>query len=177
MALSPAFYEIAESLCSNHACSVLYSAIRKISESENFTDLTEISLHEDKITGISLNSAKANRILSDFAATANAMLSSEEYSVFSVPLGNLTGVPLLSGRGSKVPLRVIPMGNTDASIISDFSEAGINQTKHSVYIKARIKLRLMAPFSDKITETETTLPLAETVIVGDIPSLYAAGIK
>ncbi|MBQ2940603.1 MAG: sporulation protein YunB [Clostridia bacterium] len=175
--MSSAYTALAEAGVSSLARSALYSAINSVSENRDFLSLTEIFEDEGNIRGLSLNSAKANKIASLFASEANAVLSKEEYSVFSIPVGNLTGIPLLSGRGFKIPLRIVPLGSIDATVKSDFSDAGINQTKHSVYIDAKVTLRLMAPFSDKVTSLSVTIPLSETVIAGDIPFFYAPGIK
>ncbi|MBR6720165.1 MAG: sporulation protein YunB [Clostridia bacterium] len=173
--MSSAFSVLAESGASNIARAALYEALNSVSESEDFSDLSVILRENGKICGISLNSAKVNKITSSFASKANSTLAKDDYSVFNLPLGNLTGIPLLSGRGMKIPLRIVQLGSIDATVSSEFSSAGINQTKHSVYINAKVSLRLMAPFSDKVTETEMLLPLSETVIAGEIPSLYASG--
>ena len=174
---SPAFMLLAESGCKNHTESAMYNAVLAVSEKEDFSNLAEIMISDEKITGITLNSEKVNRIRSLFAEKANALFSGNEYSEFSIPIGNLTGIPLLSGRGFKIPLRTIPLGGVEADIFSDLCDAGINQTKHSVYIKAKATVKLMYPFSSTISVSETTIPLSETVITGEIPDFFASGEK
>ena len=175
--VSPVFMSLAKAGGENHIRTVLYSAILSISEKENCKDLAKIIRENGKITGITFDSESANKIRSHLATEVNHLLSKEEYSTFTIPVGNITGIPLLSGRGMKIPIKIVPLGSMDADIVSDFSEAGINQTKHSVYIKIKAGVSLMSPFSSAKTETETTVPLAETIIVGENPHLYASGIK
>lgn len=146
-----------------------------VSESEDFCSLSDIKETEGKITSISLNTKNANKIRAVLAEKINSMLSEEKHSTFHIPVGNLTGNPLFSGRGFEIPIRIIPLGSIDADICSELTDAGINQTKHSVYIKTSAKVSLMTPFSSAVTETKTNIPLTETVIVGDIPHLYAGG--
>ncbi len=177
IALSPVFNNLATAGCENHTRAVLYSAVYSVSENEDFSAISETNEQNGKITSISLNAKNTNRIRTLIATKINTLLADEDYSTFSVPVGNLTGIPLLSGRGFKIPLKIVPLGSADADIVSDFSDAGINQTRHSVYVKASVKVRLMTPFSSSVTETTTKIPLTETVIVGDIPHLYAGGSK
>ena len=173
IALSPAFANLATAGVENYTRSILYSAVNSVSESEDFSSLSDIKEQNGKITSISLDAKSANRIRSLIASSLNSALAKEEYYEFSIPVGNLTTIPILSGRGFKIPLKIVPLGSVDADIVSDFSDAGINQTKHSVYVKVSAKMRLMSPFSSSVTETETKVPLTETVIVGDIPRLYS----
>ena len=173
IALSPVFFSVAETLCENRARNMLYSAVLSVSEKEDFADLSDTTVQDGRITGIRLNSKKANTIRALIASKANQLMSEEGYQTCFIPAGNLTNIPLLSGRGFKIPLRIVPLGSVDADIVSDFSGAGINQTKHSVFIKATVNLRVMAPFNSAVTRAETIIPLTETVIVGDVPHLYA----
>ena len=177
ISFSPAFFTVAKSACGNQVRSLLYSAVLSVSESEDFSSLADIKEVNGKITSISLNTKSTNKIRAALAEKINSNLSDEKHSTFHIPVGNLTKIPLLSGRGLKIPVRIIPLGSIDADICSELTDAGINQTKHSVYIKASAKVSLMTPFSSAVTETETSIPLTETVIVGDIPSLYAGGLK
>lgn len=172
MLFSPVFNSLAKAGAINSGLDILYSSIAAVAERKDFSEVTVISRHGNKISGISLNSGKANRILADFASTVNSALSGGEYPTFYIPVGNLTKIPLLSGRGLKIPIKTVCLGGVDAKIISDFSGAGINQTKHSVYIKAKLSIRLMYPFSEDVTEAEALIPISETVIVGDTPSYF-----
>ena len=173
IAVSPVFFNLATAGCENFARNALYSAVYSVSESENFSALSQINEQNGKITSISLNAKSANKIHSLIATKLNSELSKEDYQTFSIPLGNLTGIPLFSGRGFNIPLKIVPLGAADTDIVSDFSDAGINQTKHSVYVTVSAKLKLMTPFTSSVTEVTTKVPLTETVIVGDTPHLYA----
>ncbi len=170
--LSPVYFELAASGCKNHTSSLIYKSILDLPESD-FNDLTEIFEDNGKIRSISLNSGKANRIRSFVADSINSLFKDKNYATYKVPLGNLFKLPLLSGRGPLIHIRIVPLGSFEADILSEFSEAGINQTKHSVYIEAKAKVRLISPFYGTEHTVTTKVPLTETVIVGDVPTLYA----
>ncbi len=170
--LSPVYYELASSGCKNHTSSLLYKSISSLPE-EDFLNLTEITRENGEVKSISLNSAKVNLIRSRLASSMNEIFKNENCAAYKVPLGNLFNTPVLSGRGPSIPIKIVPLGSFEADIISEFSESGINQTKHSVYIEAKAKVRLISPFSGQEHQIVTKVPLTETVIVGSVPTLYA----
>ena len=56
-----------------------------------------------------------------------------------MPLGTITGIPMLSGVGPKITMKFTPVGAVLSDFDSEFVAAGINQTVH------RVKLRLTDP--------------------------------
>lgn len=172
IALSPTYYELAASGCKNYTSSLIYKSLLDLPE-EDFNNLTEILRDDGKVESITLNSAKANRIRSKISSNINERFKDKNFASYSVPMGNLFNFPLLSGRGPSIPIRIVPLRSFEADILSEFSEAGINQTKHSVYILAKAKVRLISPFSGMEYEISNKVPLTETVIVGEVPALYA----
>lgn len=102
----------------------------------------------------------------------NRRLADRDTAVFSIPLGNLTGIALLSGRGPAIFLHIVPLGSATAQVVSSFRDAGINQTEHTVSLNVCTTVRLMPPFSATVS-AETVLPLSSEVIIGTIPTVYA----
>ena len=52
---------------------------------------------------------------------------------------------------------------------SEFSSAGINQTKHEVVAQVDVKMSDVMPMGTVGTELSTSIPLVQTVIVGEVP--------
>ena len=64
------------------------------------------------------------------------------------------------------------VGNVETELVSKFSQAGINQTLHRIYLNVSCKVTILTPF-DSIEEIITNQVLvAEAVIVGDVPDNY-----
>lgn len=138
-----------------------------------FSDLTLISRDSSgAITGISANPAKVNALKNSYVDSLSTLLNDSKNTTLSIPLGNLTGSALLSGYGPLIKIRITPLGYVNASVESELSDSGINQTKHTIYINASVSLTSMYPFY-KNTTAEIRLPVSETVIVGNVPSLYS----
>ena len=57
-------------------------------------------------------------------------------------------------------------------IDSEFTSAGINQTKHRITATIQVFLRYTLPGQSVVVQYENTLPIYETVIVGNVPNTY-----
>lgn len=63
-------------------------------------------------------------------------------------------------------------GNVLTDLKSEFTEAGINQTLHRVYLEVVCNVTVLTPY-ETITESITNqVLLIEGVIVGNIPDAY-----
>ena len=88
-----------------------------------------------------------------------------------VPLGNVILPALFSGHGGSLPVRVISLRSANAELESGFSQAGVNQTLHTLSLRVEVELLLLTPggiFSRQVT---AAVPVAQTIIVGDVPSV------
>ncbi len=74
--------------------------------------------------------------------------------------------------GIRVPVLVVPIEILSMDFESKLSEAGINQTLYKLNINVKIAVNLLLPIGSEAFEVITTVPVAQTVIVGDIPDAY-----
>lgn len=164
----------ADTECKSYANNLLYDAALDL-PSELYSDIAIVSRDSNgRITGITTDSDKINRLQALYIKNVLSSMSDRKKAVISIPLGNLTGSIFLSGRGPLIHLYIVPLGSAEADIESVFSSAGINQTKHTLYINAKISVRALFPFTTEAT-SEVKIPVSETVIVGDVPAFYAEG--
>ena len=115
--------------------------------------------------------ALRTQLLSQLEESLNGTVTVE------VPVGSLTGIALLNGRGFTVPLTLQVESSADLSFETEFVSAGINQSCHRVTMTIRIQGISQSMRFPAETETETSTVLAETVLVGDVPNaaLYNNG--
>ena len=69
-------------------------------------------------------------------------------------------------------LRLIPAGTVKTRIINQFDEAGINQTRHRIQLQVTVDMLSVLPGYRISSEAQTTVVLAETIIVGLVPDAY-----
>ena len=87
-----------------------------------------------------------------------------------VPLGNVLLPALLSGRGGSLPVRLVSLRSTNAELESAFSAAGVNQTLHTLALRVEVDLLLLTPAGLMSRQVTCSVPVAQTIIVGDVPN-------
>ncbi|MBW7573456.1 sporulation protein YunB [Caproiciproducens faecalis] len=128
---------------------------------------------EGKVLAITTQMIKMNELKSAIIADVQKDIGDDGHLDIGVPLGSLTGGDLLHGWGPKVPLRLTLSGNVNADFKSTFESAGINQTKHQIILNVHTSVYSFLPGFDTTTEVETNVPVAETIIVGEVPQVVA----
>ena len=124
------------------------------------------------ITTITTNMTNINALKSKIALAIQEELG-ESYTQTGIPLGTLTGSDLLRGYGPKVPVRISIAGNVSVELKSSFESAGINQTRHQIYMEIRTSAYSYLTGMLSTTEVSTDVAVAETVIVGEVPQMFA----
>lgn len=150
----------------------IYNAIEQTITSKNITygDLYNIVRNNNgAITSIEINTAGANLFKTDLAKAVKNSLDNKQ---ISIPLGNVFNNLFLIGRGPKIPIRLNTFGFTTAEISGQFVSGGINQTKHSVFITVETEVSVVLPYKVQSVKVKSQVPVVETVIVGNVPSLY-----
>jgi len=89
-----------------------------------------------------------------------------------VPINQILGAELFLNIGPRVSAYVTAVGTVNATVGEEFQEAGINQTRHVVYIDIAFQMHIVVPFVHSTKEVHTRLPLAQAIIVGDVPNTY-----
>lgn len=89
-----------------------------------------------------------------------------------IPLGTLFGSQWMAGIGPLVTFRLLPTGIVRTRILNQFDAAGINQTRHQIQLRVTVDMLSVLPGYRISSEVETTVVLAETIIVGLVPEAY-----
>lgn len=122
------------------------------------------------ITMIRADTLKLNEIATMTVLKAQEKLDAIDEVELKIPIGYITKNNLLSDLGPKVKIRMQPIGNITTRYISDFESAGINQTRHKIYIETTTKIRIMIPTDTSDLEIVNQIPIVETIIVGKVPN-------
>ena len=127
---------------------------------------------EGHISLLTADAGKLNLLAADCAAAAQRRIQDLGEQGVSVPLGTLSGVPLLAGLGPRLSFRFTPVGMVQSSFHSEFRSAGINQTLHRITLQLTGTVRVALPGRSYSVTVLTQAPVAENVIVGDVPEAY-----
>lgn len=127
---------------------------------------------QGRVTMLEANAARMNQLAAQTALRAQARLESAEAQSVSIPLGAALGVPFLSALGPYVHVRIVPVSAVSAVFSTEFESAGINQTRHKIYLSLQTTVRLVIPSGAKQVALGSQVLVAESIIVGEVPSSY-----
>ena len=95
-----------------------------------------------------------------------------EISELKIPLGSLLDSELVWARGPYITARALWVGSVSAEYESDFSSAGVNQTIHQIWLDLSVPVTVLLPGESLAISVQTSICIAETVIVGQVPQFY-----
>ena len=124
------------------------------------------------ITALRSNVAEVNRMQSRIADEILRRLTEVSTSELEIPLGTLTGSALLAGRGPRLFVRMQAVGSANAVFRNQFTSAGINQTRHQIFLDVDVYMSILLPGMKTSTKVTNEIAVAETVIVGSVPDTY-----
>lgn len=142
-------------------------------EDADYTKLVSLTTNADgEVISLESNVMNINKLKTRIVQRLEREIERLPEVDIQIPIGTLLGIQLLHGKGFSVGMTVQPMGFATASIISEFSEAGLNQTLHRIVIEIKADVDAIIPGFSTRVPVKTTIVAAETVIVGRVPSAY-----
>ena len=127
---------------------------------------------EGRITAVHSNMAAFNQLQAEILDIVLAKLEQVSARELSIPIGSLSGSPLLAGRGPRIRVRMESIGSSSAQFQNQFETAGINQTRHQIILQIDISVSILLPGITTVTRVSNASTVAETVIVGLVPDTY-----
>lgn len=140
--------------------------------SNNFNYDEIINIEKDKEGKIILMKAdtlKLNKLSTNTVVKAQKEIKKIGEVGIKIPIGYLSKNNILALMGPKVTVKMQPIGYITSKYISEFESAGINQTRHKIYIETTTKMRLILPLVNRDIEIVNQIPIIETIIVGEVP--------
>lgn len=135
-----------------------------------WSDFCSKSLGEDgSVSLVSVSTEKVGEICADVVQRILGEIKREGNVKIPVPLGSVIAPRYLSGKGPRIYVRAVPYVSVSAKAGSALSEAGINQTLHQVTVTVSSDVRAICMQGSVSFHRESTVLLAESLIVGKIP--------
>ena len=179
--VNPIILSITESKVASLSTKAVNSAVSEILVENNlYEDLVTICTNDaGDVVMIQANSVLINKLSRDLARASQTKLDTIGAQGVSIPMGSFTGMPIFIGRGPEVRLKIMPIGAIQCSFLSEFVQAGINQTNHKIYVNLTATINVVLPVANKQIVSNTQLLICENIIVGKIPEVYlsSSGIK
>lgn len=174
-ALCAALLRIAEVRVVQLATEAIYDSVQSEVWDRNLQYQDFVQVHKDtrgRVVFMQANTVKVTRMAAEITlATQNALQQLRNQTI-SLPLGILTGTYLLANKGPRVKVSIAPMGTVRVDVRDKFEPAGINQTRHRIWLDFDTEVRIVVPTMSTRTKVATQVPLAESVIVGEVPDTF-----
>lgn len=144
-----------------------------MSQTVGYSDIIQTQKNnEGDIVMITADPAVINELARGVTLLAQSRLWQTGEQGITVPIGSLTGITFLSGKGKPVTFKAIPVGSATTRFVSDFQSMGINQTLHRIFMNVYSDVSVVIPGMDITVNTVTEVLVTESVIVGKVPDTY-----
>ena len=171
----PVLREMAVTEAGNAVSVVINNSIaEKMSNGElRYDDIITLEKNaEGRVMAIMTDMSKVNLLKSEITAEIIRDLSGDVKTRVYIPLGNVTGLNLLSGKGPALPVEIVAVTMANTEFVNRFSAAGINQTRHQIVVLVNAAVSVLIPGGNAYAEVHAEVTVAETVIVGEVPETY-----
>lgn len=174
--MTPIINTLALSRAQNLATVTINDTVSEIlcEETDFYSALIKTEYDENgNVSSLSTDSVGMNKLKSKISVSITQAIADIEETEISIALGTLTGNPLLTGRGPKIKLNLHLSCTCAIEVGNSFSYSGINQTLHKVMLYVTTHVYVVSVGKTLSADIFTTIPVAETVIIGNIPEIYA----
>ena len=174
--MTPIINTLALSRAQNLATVIINDTVAEALGADGYSFSRLITTEYDdsgKIAALSVDSVGMNRLKSLVSVSITKAIGEIEESRISIAVGTLTGSTILTGRGPKITLNVHISCACSIEVRNSFEYTGINQTVHKVMLDITTDVYVLSVGNTLSSQVFTSIPVSETVIIGQIPEIYA----
>jgi sporulation protein YunB len=175
LSLMGTFYGIAEVKAVQIATNVIQKTIEEQVSDQNLRYQDFVVIHTDSeghITLMQADTVKVNKFASTTTLAVEKTLENFRWQSFSIPFGQVLRIPLLANCGPNITYHIMPVGMVRVNVVDKFESAGINQTRHAIYLSFEASIRIVVPSKSGEKAVTTQVPLVESIIVGNVPNTF-----
>jgi len=173
--IRPLIVSMAEAAVKNAVTMVINEAVAEKMAAGDFDYMSLISLEKDdtgQIAALVANMVRINALQAEITNSIIKKVQQTKTSELSIPIGNIIGGSILSGRGPRISIRIMSVSSAKSAFINSFATSGINQTRHQIILDATVFVTVLVPGAITSVPVSTQLLIAESVIVGRVPDSY-----
>ena len=138
----------------------------------SFEELIHIDANMENAMSMTTDYNTINRIKSSLAINIQEEMDKLSIIETKIPIGMLFSDTIMTGAGINVPVKIFVANEIDIQFYSDFSDAGINQTRCKIWLEIKIPTKVAGVVGYQEDNIITQIPLAEKVILGNVPNVY-----
>ncbi|MBP3939156.1 MAG: sporulation protein YunB [Clostridia bacterium] len=140
----------------------------------NYDDVVSFTYDsEGNIKSLSINTVILNTIGNEIGSKTDEYINSVEAYKVSLPVTSLFGSQLFAGMGPDISFYVTMRGITSTKFENHFEDDGVNQTRHQIFLDVTVRMNIVFRGEVTVVEYNSDVCIAESIIVGEIPSTFA----
>lgn len=144
---------------------------QEYSKNFNYNDIIKFDKDNDgNVIMMTADTLKLSEIATLTVLKAQEELEKKSQVDIRIPMGYVTKNNILARFGPDVKIRMRPIGHITTRYLSEFEDAGINQTRHKIYIETTTRVKMVMAASSSELEIVNQIPIVETIIVGRVPN-------
>ena len=127
---------------------------------------------DDNIKSVDIDAVTVSELAEKITIRAQQKINDAGQDGIKIPLGSLSGVTLFTGLGPDINIKIYLVGSTQTKIISTFTDSGINQTLHRLYLDVTGAVAVAIPGLPSRVKTSAQVLMGEMIIIGAVPPTY-----
>lgn len=169
--IEPKVISICEYHCKAELSKIINSSVNEVITQNDikYTDIAVKLINNGEITAVDIRTENVNKIRSEIAKKINEKISNEAQNEISIPIGSITDLFFLSGKGPEINIQFLPEASVATKISTNLSSSGINQTVHTIFIDITVEAVMILPMKNINITVDSNCILAESIIIGDVP--------
>lgn len=175
MRLRPIIKTVGGSALKNTLSNVLDGAVNDMVDELGVRYGEMVTIERDdngEIVAVTLNSSYINGYKTELSDGCSDRLSQFTETEVPVPVGSLIGGSFFNGKGFCFNIKATIYGFAVTDVESKFESAGINQTRHTIYLNVKASADAYMGLCHLEESVDETIILVETIIVGSVPQNY-----
>ncbi len=138
-----------------------------------YGDLVSVNKNPDgTVSHIGTDTVNINRLKSAVSLKILETLDRDAGGTIKIPIGNLSGMYILSGRGFNLSVRLLPTDSLTSAVISEVESLGINQSRHKISVKLSVTLGVLLLGRYSSIDVEDSILVADTILIGPVPDAF-----
>ena len=146
--------------------------LESMGDETTYARLIQVHESSERVYMLQANTHKMNILAADCAEAAQERIAQMGDQGISIPIGTITGISFLAGKGPSLKVTFSPAGSVQSEFNSEFVSSGINQTLYRVNLLLTASVRLVMPGVSETISVRAEAAIAESIIVGDVPEVY-----
>lgn len=171
--IAPTVLTVADAEMRSKTTDIINRNINEIyGEKFNYDEIIKVEKDDEgKIIMLKADTTKLNALATEVAMESQEEIKDVGVVGVKIPIGHISKNNIISYWGPKITVRMEPIGRIETSYSSTFESAGLNQSRHKMYINLKTTLKIVLPLQNTEAIVNHQIPISETVIVGEVPRM------